>query len=517
MLKPLIKIAALSLGLHCGCMPLQAAEAPAVPTASDRTPQSITPILSLTLQEAVLKALENNQGLKLQRYDAPLAALSLAEQQAIFDANLVAQAQGGAESAKRLLGASTEFLDIFSSTQDYSVGIEKNFATGTEMSLSLSTNTTNRSLSNGVSNQQVSRLGLSFTQALLQGRDPTVNEALIQQAELQTELVGHNLRGFAEALVADTETAFWDYLSAQQQYRLSQLALATTQEALENTRERIAVGRLAGIESITLEAELALRQQALITTKGTLRERELELLRLINPQAPNTHWSDYQLTLKEPVGVPQIQLNPLNTHIDLALQQRPEIKEARVLARQRNLEVVRTRDGLLPVLDVFLTLGKTGYADSFIGSVGNLAGNNFDFNTGLRFAYPLGARAAEARYQRAQISEDQQNEALKNLEQQIELDLRRAYLRLSLARENIEATKTTRQFQQTRFEAEQERYRVGRTNAYQVVLSQRELLEAQVREAESLIAYLKALTQFYRFEGTLLQRHGVQFKEGVFQ
>lgn len=486
----------LALGLSLlWCAPLQATEQ----------------TLSLTLQEAVLKALSNNQGLKFERYAQQLASLSLAEQQAIFDANIVAQAQVGSENAKRLLGASTEFLDIFSSTQDNTVGIEKSFATGTQIDLSLSTNATNRSLSNGVSNQQVSRLGLSFTQALLQGRDPTVNEALIRQAELQSELVGHNLRGFAEALVAETETAFWDYLSAQQQLRLSKLALTTTQEALDNTRERIAVGRLPGIESITLEAELALRQQDLIAATGAVRQRELELLRLLNPQSADTHWSDYKLILKEPVGVPNIQLDTLNEHIELALKQRPEIKEARVLARQRTLEVVRTRDGLLPVLDVFLTLGKTGYADSFIGSVANLPGSGFDFGTGFRFAYPLGARAADARYQRAQISEAQQTEALKNLEQRIELDLRRAYLQINLARENIEATQVTRQFQQTRFEAEQERYRVGRTNAYQVVLSQRELLEARVREAESLIVYLKALTQFYRFEGTLLQRHGVQF------
>lgn len=83
--------------------------------------------------------------------------------------------------------------------------------------------------------------------------------------------------------------------------------------------------------------------------------------------------------------------------------------------------------------------------------------------------------------------------------------------------QQIQADLAVTETQQTRFEAKQERYRVGRTNAYQVVLSQRELLEAQVREAESLITYLKELTQFYRFEGTLLQRHGVQFKEGVMQ
>lgn len=469
--------------------------------------------LPLTLQEAVMMALANNRGLKLERFERQLAAQTLAEQAAIFDPNIVANSQVGSENAKRLLGASTEFLDVFSTSQDYSVGIQKDFETGTQVNLSLSTNATNRSLANGTSNQQVSRLGLSFTQALLQGRDPAVNTARIRQAELETVLVGYNLRGFAEALVAETETAFWDYLLAQQQYKLSQLALQLTRDELNNTRERIQVGRVAGIEEVTLETEMALREQEAIAARGLSRQRELELLRLLNPHPQ--HWSAYRLDLKEAVAVPAVQLDDLNAHIELALQQRPEIRQAQVLAEQRQLEVRRTRDGLLPVLDVFLTLGKTGYADAFWPSVADLPGSGFDFATGLTFAYPLGARAAEAQYERAKISEAQQQEALQNLAQQIELDLRRGHLNLTVALEQIQAARLTRKLQQTRYEAELERYRVGRTNAYQVVLSQRELLQAQIREAESLIAYLKALTQFYRFEGTLLQRHGVQWEESA--
>ncbi len=473
--------------------------------AISRTDQTLT----LTLQEAVLMALENNESLRFERQTPAIAAERLKEQEAVFDPNLVVESQISAENAQRLLGASTEFLDIFSTAQDYSLGLEKTFATGSQLSLSVATNAINRSLANGSSNQQVSRLGLSFTQALLQGRDPAVNTALIREAELETQLVSHNLRGFAEALVASTENAFWDYLLAGQQLKMRELALQLTQQELKNTRERIAVGRVAGIEEVTLQTEVGLRQQEVITARGNQRQRELELLRLLNPSSEQHNWSDYTLRLTEPVAVPEVQLDVLPQHIRLALQQRPELKEAQTLAEQRKLTVVRTRDGLLPVLDVFLLLGKTGYAESFLGSIGNLTGNGFDFATGFRFAYPLGARAEEARYATAQLQAEQQTAAIENLKQQIALDLHRGYLQITLAREQIAAVKSTRILQQTRFNAEQERYRVGRTSAFQLVLVQRDLLNAQIQEAEALINYLKALTNFYRFEGTLLKRHGI--------
>lgn len=503
-----------SLSLLCLALPVQA-QAPAepsptpvpTPSAAVNRPDNLPVSLAVNLHQAVLMALENNQGIKLERFQVPLAEQRLLEQEAIFDARLVAEGQIGAENAKRLLGASTDFVDIFSTNQDVAVGFEKSFETGTDLSLSLGTTASNRSLANGVSNQQVTRLGLSFTQALLQGRDPAVNLALIRQAELGTQLAGYNLRGFAEALVAETETAFWDYLLARQQLLLNELALNLTRQELEQTRQRIQVGRLAEIEAITFETELALRQQERLRSEGLLRQRELELLRLLNPAG---EWSNYRLKLDESVGVPNVELNSLAEHLELAVKQRPELQQARILVEQRKLEVVRTRDGLLPVLDVFLLLGKTGYSDSLLGSVANFPGSGFDFSTGFRFSYPLGARAAEARSQIAELSEQEQVQALANLRQLVELDLRRGYLNLTIARQQIDAAKASRSLQQTRFDAELERYRVGRTTGFQAVLAQRELLNAQVTEAQSLITYLKQLTSFYRFEGTLLQRHGVQ-------
>ncbi len=49
---------------------------------------------------------------------------------------------------------------------------------------------------------------------------------------------------------------------------------------------------------------------------------------------------------------------------------RPDLNQARLLIRRGELDVVRTRNGLLPRLDAFITYGKTGYARTFSDATG---------------------------------------------------------------------------------------------------------------------------------------------------
>ena len=514
MAKMFFLIALSSCGLLMPAMAQSASPVPAQPTATaSPAPQAPTStssthrVLPLTIEQAVMMALENNRALQVERYGVRLAEQDALREGARFDPTLTAEGRVGNENAQRALGASNDLLDVVTYSQNYALGLQKSFPTGTTIALEAGTNVSNRQLRDQPLNQQISRLGLSFTQALLQGRDPAVNLAQIRQAELATTLAGYNLRGFAEALVADTELAFWNYLQARQQLALTESSLAVTRTELEDTRFRVSAGRQAGIEATLLEAEIAQREFELVSARGNVEKTRLSLLRLLSPELKR--WADYRVELASPLGVPDVRLDSLEEHLAAARQSRPEIQQTRIEMARRELEVIRTRDGLLPRLDVFLTLGKSGYADALLGSLANLPGRGYDFGTGFSFSYPLGARAAEASYTRAQLSEAEQQEALRNLEQLIEFDVRTAYLDIRIAREQIEAARSTRAVQRIRLTGELDRYRAGRGTAFMIVLAQRDLLAAEINEVNAMMDYLKRVTSFYRMEGTLLARRGI--------
>jgi outer membrane protein TolC len=107
---------------------------------------------------------------------------------------------------------------------------------------------------------------------------------------------------------------------------------------------------------------------------------------------------------------------------------RPVLNEARLEILRGDLELVRTQNGLLPLMDLFITLGKSGYADSFGESVGNLNEDNYDALAGVKFDYPVFNRDAESRHRRALLTREQAQKTLDNLSQLVEVDVRTAYI-----------------------------------------------------------------------------------------
>ena len=93
--------------------------------------------------------------------------------------------------------------------------------------------------------------------------------------------------------------------------------------------------------------------------------------------------------------------------------------------------------------------------------------------------------------------------------QLVEQDVRSAYVEIGRTRAQIDATAATRKLQEQTELVETEKFRVGRSNTLLVAQAQRDLLTAQLNEAQAKISYLKAIVNLYRLEGTLLERRGV--------
>jgi outer membrane protein TolC len=261
------------------------------------------------------------------------------------------------------------------------------------------------------------------------------------------------------------------------------------------------------VEAAAARAEVALREQALIDARSLLEERRLRLLRLLNPDHGNS-FDQRILATTEPRMEPT-PVQDLPERLQLAEKMRPELGEARMLLEQQRLETVVTRNGLLPRLDFFITLGKTGYADSFSGSFHELDGKTYDLRTGLRLNRALGNRAAEARHLAARTSRQQAQESVANLQQLVRLDVRLAVNDLERVRQQISASAVTRALQEETLAAERERFDVGASTTLLVSQAQRDLLASQIAEVEAIVNYRIALVNLFLAEGALIERRGI--------
>jgi len=463
--------------------------------------------LDLSVEQTIMLALRNNQDLRVRQLNPVVARTFEKIERGIFDAEFFTDLEYTEDKTSET-DQNSESVIVKKNDHAGVMGLRQKLPSGTTLEATIEQESSD---SDSDSEDQTARMGLSVTQSLLRGFGPAVNLAKVWQAEINTAATIHELRGVTEALLADTENAYWDYVLAKQKIEIFQHSLDISLQQLDEIRQRIEVGILPRIEEAAAHVEVALREQALINARSNLEENRLRLLHLINIDGDGQ--LDFQVNATSDAGVePEPEpITDLGDRLQLARKSRPDLNEARLRRKQNRLEIVMTRNGLLPKLDLFISIGKTGYGESFSDSFRNLDENTHDFTAGIRLSHFLGNRQAEARQQAARATWQQSKEAVKNLEQIVDLDVRLAMNEVERTRQQITASKATRILQEETYKAEKERFDVGASTALQLALAHRDLLASSINEVEAVIDYRQKLVALYIAEGSLLDRRGVLF------
>lgn len=463
--------------------------------------------LALSLEEAVYFSLQYNHELRVERYSPLIAGTFEQVERGAFDPELFAKLQYSEETATETSRSTEELFSVEGNEVEAEAGLRQRIPSGTELEVSAGYG---RVRSNRTPQQQDVRLGLSITQSLLRGFGPAVNLIDVRQAQLDTQVSLYELRGFLEVLVSEVEIAYWRYVLATESITIFEQSLNIAEKQLSEVENRIEVGVIPRNAAAAAKAEVARREQALIEARGSHNEYRLRLLRLLSANN-NEH---FQLTI-EPTSKPRTVTEPvsdLDERLELALEMRSELNEARLRQERQGLEVVRTRNGLLPKLEVFIDLGKSGYAESFNGAWSDLDQDNYDLLTGISFSHYLGNRAAKAKDLAARASQGQADIAVENLENLVKLEVLLAANELKRATEQIAASAVTRTYEEQTLQAEQERFSVGDITSLLVAQAQRDLLVSQLNEIEAIVLYRIALVKLYLAEGSLLLRRGIRLE-----
>lgn len=462
--------------------------------------------LRLSVEEAVALALQYNPALLAERQQPIAAGAFEAIERARFDPALFAGIERGGEVTQEAFANTNENILVERDVESARLGLRQTLPTGTELELTLSQD---RFESDRTPTQSGARAGLTVTQALLRGAGIASNLVALRQARTDTLASAYQLRGFVATLVADVERTYWAYLGARERIRILETSLELAERQVEETRQRIAAGALAETELAAVRAEAAQRRQDLIDGRAEAAGLRTELLRLINPPGE----ADYDRAV-EPSSAVLVEPSPVETaadHVTLALDRRPELNEARLLLARNELEVVATRNGLLPRLDLFVTLGGTGFAESYGDAWRRVEDTDtYDLAAALEFEYPLGNRAARAGERRAVADRTAAEAGLVNLERLVSAEVRAAVLEVARAAAQIAASGVTRELREQALAAERTRFEVGRSTGLLVAQAQRDLLEARLGEADAYIAYRQARIDLYRLDGSLLVRRMIE-------
>ncbi len=456
--------------------------------------------LAITLEKATLVALENNWAFRVERFSPDIQRTYEESERAAFDP--VLRAEGGWKRER-------DGLDSVTKGPVFSTGVSEFLPTGTWLDLDFGTTQEQETIVTNPDEEYETNLSLTVTQALLRGRGLDVNLASLRQARIDTRASEYQLRGLAQSLLAEVENAYWDYTLAKEEVKIYEASVELGTKLVNETIERIKLGQLARSEVFYGESETAKRRQDLIDAQSFRANARLRLLRLLNPAGEN-FWQRKVVLLTPPERLDP-QLEGVDQHIKVALLMRPDLNQARLAIERGELEVVKTKNGLLPKLDFFVSLGRTGYASSFGDSVSDFSKGEGGLNVyaGLRFEFPIVNRAPKALYKRSTLALEQQDQALENMAQLAAQDVLSAYIEIARSSKQIIASSVTVKYQKKKLGAEVERYRFGKSTMFRVSQTERDLVESQVDAVRAVADYIKSLTQFYLVEGSLLVRRGI--------
>ena len=473
------------------------ATAPAVPSHIPATGP-----LALTVQESILLALENNRLLAVDRFNPRIQRTAEQVERALFDPTITGGYSGTRAKDRHDQNPS---LDSLSNSTTGNLGASIFLPTGTTLDI---VGETTRRWNEGAADEHDTRVGFDIKQPLLRGAGLDVNLASLREARIDTATSEYVLRDVAQQLVSDVEKTYWNYALALRQIDIYTSSLNLAQQELDETKERIQIGKLAETELAAAQAAVALRREDLINARSTVAKTRLQLIRLLSPPRENL-WDIEIVNVNMPV-VPAIKLDDVARHVEVALRMRPDLNEARLAIQKGDVEIVRTRNGLLPKLDAFITMGRSGYAGSFGRSVDRMIdGGSYDAAAGVSLEVSPINREARANYQSAQLKRQQSAESLANIEQLAQVDVRSAYVEVLRTAEQVTATAATRVSQEEKYRAETEKFRVGKSTSLLVSQAQSDLVTSQINEVQALVSYTNAMVEMFRIEGSLLERRGI--------
>jgi outer membrane protein TolC len=111
------------------------------------------------------------------------------------------------------------------------------------------------------------------------------------------------------------------------------------------------------------------------------------------------------------------------------------------------------------------------------------------------------------------VGREQAGEALANLRQLAQEDVRVAWVMAEQAGAQVDAARVTQQLQERKLEAERAKFKEGKSTALLVAQAERDLLASRLSTIQAVIATLTTRIDLYQRDGSLLARRGLAVPE----
>jgi outer membrane protein TolC len=474
----------------------------------------------MSLDDVVQLALKQNPEIIIASMEPGKASADVYTAAGVFDPMLqlsLKRARALAATNSQIQ-AITGVKTIGSTTDEGVVGIGGKLHYGTQYALQGTWGDEESSYGN-IGKQYNSMLGLTLTQPVLRGFGKKYNTVRIEQARNMRTMSVAQVKLTMLKTVGDVIKSYWNLVGAVEVVKVAKESLLNAERLMQINEARRRIGTAADIEVLQSKAGVAVRQSEVISAST----RSTDASDLLKQQLVMRDGEFFSKAIIVPTDRP----NPsngglfdftnfdesLDASVKRALVNRPEITMSDMELANSQLEVYKSRNEMMPQLDVVGVYGQGGRDDTLGRALqGIWDKQNFSYSIGMQGAVAINNRSARGANTRARITERQSEERRKQTEVALQTAVHVAARNVKTNQILVESNRQAVRLQEANVTAEEKRLRLGVTTSFQVLRVQEDLTTARLQELRALISYETALVDLQIADGSLLDNLGIKLE-----
>jgi len=489
------------------------------PEPTPPSPPAPESALTLSMSEAVVRALDANLEVQIERIQPAIAEQQLHYRMGAFDPHLTAH------YTSEQLETPQNTRDFFATGRAVEVLDENNVRTETNFVGLLPTGTRYKvtvlaySLKNTLNREALARFypeyttstSITVTQPLLRGfgTATTLADARIAKSDLRVAQLG--LRGKVDQLASNVLDAYIEAIYGQQLIHVITDRIAVASRLRDENDKRLKQGLMAPIDVMQAESTRAAAEIELVRARSFLTETENRLRELIFTDFLQNADTPFRFTDRlDEVSL----LESLPALRGLALNRSAEYQVALQKVETQKLAVRQARNQRLPTLDLEASYGMNGLGSSFSKGFSDYSNRDKpDYSFGIIADIPLTFHAERAQLAKALLTLRQSELEAKRTENSVVSQIQTAYARVQSAIQRANASTRAVETAETALNSEEKRLTNGLTTSFNVLKLQDELAQARINKLEAVAEGHKALVILWAVSGVLLERYQITTTE----
>jgi outer membrane protein TolC len=311
-------------------------------------------------------------------------------------------------------------------------------------------------------------------------------------------------------VVNNIKTAYYTLISDRELVTVQEMAVKLAEETWHEDEQKVQAGALAPLDEKQAESQAASARSDLLTAQATLTAQENTVKSLLGMRRGD--WTGVR-----PVPAEKLVAVPENPEVRecwrTALEQRPDMLQAKVKAEAQHMLLKLDFNQLLPEIDLQGQYGRNATESTFGGNLETIRQGTFPYYSyGVQMTIPLGNSTARNKYKSDKVGLEQLLLQIKQVELAIIPAIDNDVTKIRTDFLKVDSTRKARMYAEDALEAEQTKLQHGKSTSFFVLQDQQTLTARRSDEIQALANYNIDLDQLAFDEGTILERNHIDLR-----